>query len=58
MLGGDDMKKKRFEFNVALPESVNADHQQVEVIHSDVFGSYTGLPQDRFDRPVQDADDL
>ena len=58
MLGGDDMKKKRFELNVALPESVNADHQQVEVIHSDVFGSYTGLPQDRFDRPVQDADDL
>ncbi len=52
------MKKKRFSFNVAMPESVNADGQPVEVIHSDVFGSYTGLTQDKFEKPVQDADDL
>ena len=58
MDGGDLMKKKRFDFNIALPESVNADHQQVEVIHTDVLGSYTGLPQDRLEKPVQDADDL
>ena len=24
----------------------------------DPMGSYTGLPKDPFDRPVQDADDL
>ena len=52
------MKKKRFAFNVAQPESVNADHQEAEVIHTDVFGSYTGRPLDRDEKPVQDADDL
>ena len=25
---------------------------------SDVLGSYTGVPEDAFDKPVQDADDL
>ena len=52
------MKKKRFDFNVAYPESVNSDHQDIPVIHTDVFGSYTGIPQDKFDKPMQDADDL
>ena len=52
------MKKKRHDFNVAYPESVNADHQAVEVIHSDPFGSYTGLVEDLHEKPVQDADDL
>ena len=52
------MKKKRISFDVALPESVNADGQTVEVIHTDVFGSYTGRPLDKFEKPVQDADDL
>ncbi|MBR3816076.1 MAG: hypothetical protein IKJ27_05075 [Clostridia bacterium] len=27
-------------------------------ISSDVLGSYTGVPEDAFDLPVQDADDL
>ena len=52
------MKKKRIEFNVAFPESVIADHQDAPIINSDVFGSYTGIPQDRFETPIQDADDL
>ena len=25
---------------------------------TDVLGSYTGIPADRYDEPVQDADDL
>ena len=52
------MKKKRFDFNVAHPESVNAENQQVPVIHADPFGSYTGLVNDLHEKPVQDADDL
>lgn len=27
-------------------------------MHSDPFGSYTGIPRDPMDKPVQDADDL
>ena len=27
-------------------------------ITSDVLGSYTGVPEDLYDEPVQDADDL
>ena len=52
------MKKRRFEFNVALPDSVNADHQGIPVIHSDISGSYTGVPLEPYEKPVQDADDL
>jgi hypothetical protein len=52
------MKKKHFEFSMPLPEAVNADHQAVPVIHSDITGSYTGVPLDPYDKPVQDADDL
>ena len=53
------MKKKPDHFNVAFPESVNADHQMVEVIHKEIdpLGSYTGRPADG-GKPVQDADDL
>ena len=29
-----------------------------KVIKSDVQGSYTGVPHNPFERPVQDADDL
>ena len=52
------MKKKRFEFNIAKPETVNAEHQMIPVIYSDVMGSYTGITHDVFEKPVQDADDL
>ena len=27
-------------------------------IGTDPFGSYTGVPEDNMDKPVQDADDL
>lgn len=30
----------------------------LELIHSDIQGSYTGLPEDPYETPVQDADDL
>ena len=50
--------KKRRDFDVSLPLSVNADHQCVEVIHTDPMGSYTGRPDDPYEMPVQDADDL
>ena len=52
------MKKKRFDFNVAYPQSVNSENQSVPVIHADPFGSYTGLVNDFDDKPVQDVDDL
>ena len=52
------MTKHPSNFNVADPLSVNADHQEVKVIHTDPFGSYTGRPMDPEDLPVQDADDL
>ena len=52
------MKKKRQDFNVVFPESVNSDHQEVPVIHTDPFGSYTGLVNDLTEKPIQDADDL
>ena len=54
------MKKRQNNFNVAFPQSVNADHQMAEVIHREIdpLGSYTGRPADPLDQPVQDADDL
>lgn len=52
------MKKQKSDFNVALPLSVNADHQTVEIFHGDPLGSYSGKPDDPFELPVQDADDL
>ncbi len=27
-------------------------------VPSDVLGSYTGVPEDAFEKPIQDADDL
>ena len=57
-MGGDIIKKKRQDFNVVFPESVNSDHQEVPVIHTDPFGSYTGLVNDLTEKPIQDADDL
>ena len=32
--------------------------QKKEEISTDPFGSYTGIPADPHERPVQDADDL
>ena len=29
-----------------------------EEIASDVLGSYTGVPENKFEKPIQDADDL
>ena len=52
------MKRKRMDFDVAHPQTVNADHQMIPVIYSDVLGSYTGFPQDALEKPTQDADDL
>ncbi|MBO4938752.1 MAG: hypothetical protein J6C98_07115 [Oscillospiraceae bacterium] len=52
------MEKERKDFNIALPLSVNADHQMVEVFHGDPLGSYTGRCEDPLEKPVQDADDL
>ena len=54
------MKKHQHNFNVAFPESVNSDHQMVEIIHKEIdpLGSYTGRTPERDEIPVQDADDL
>ena len=42
---GDLMKKKQVK-------------TQAEEIITDPFGSYTGIPIDNCERPIQDADDL
>ena len=52
------MKKRRRDFDISHPLTVNADHQEVEIYRWDPLGSYTGLPADIDDKPVQDADDL
>ena len=51
-------RRKKAYFDVSLPQSVNADHQDAVVFHGDPLGSYTGLPEDPYEKPVQDADDL
>ena len=33
-------------------------NEDQERIDTDPYGSYTGVPNDPFDEPVQDADDL
>ena len=33
-------------------------NKKTEDIRTDVLGSYTGVPENRYDTPVQDADDL
>ena len=37
------MKRRRKAFDIAFPESVNADHQEVPVIHADPFEAIQGL---------------
>lgn len=51
-------RKRRTDFDVSLPLSVNADHQEVAVFHGDPLGSYTGRGENPYEEPVQDADDL
>ena len=40
----------------ALVEAIVAEQRRKNP--TDVLGSYTGVPWDEFDEPVQDADDL
>lgn len=51
-------RKRNAEFDISLPLSVNADHQEAEVFHGDPLGSYTGRGDEPYEIPVQDADDL
>lgn len=46
-------KKKVLRFKGKAPVSTKEN-----TIKSDVDGSYTGVPQDKNEKPVQDADDL
>ncbi|MBQ8200235.1 MAG: hypothetical protein IJZ74_00555 [Clostridia bacterium] len=39
-----------------LTEAIIAEQRRKN--HTDVLGSYTGVPWDELDEPVQDADDL
>ena len=52
------MKRRSRDFNIAFPWSVNSENQEIPVIHSEPLGSYTGVPVDPNEVPVQDADDL
>lgn len=51
--------------NKATDKNINSDKFQkknedipTSRIPSDVLGSYTGVPEDAFEKPIQDADDL
>lgn len=51
--------------NKATDKNINSDKYQkknedipTSRVPSDVLGSYTGVPEDAFEKPVQDADDL
>ena len=39
-------------------EPLDTENLRKGLIHTDPFGSYTGLVKDPDDKPVQDADDL
>ena len=50
---------------VVILKNINSDKFQkknedipTSRIPSDVLGSYTGVPEDAFEKPIQDADDL
>lgn len=49
-------KKKAQEMMQFPPAAIPLD--LIDPIVSDPLGSYTGVPQDILDKPVQDADDL
>ena len=48
-----ERKKKR---PTELVDAIIAEQRRKD--HTDVLGSYTGVPWDEWDDPVQDADDL
>ena len=52
--GGATVKKKNDRSNEALPCTRVNELPPV----TDPMGSYTGIPEDPFETPVQDADDL
>ena len=57
-----EKKSKNFSHrnNKATQKNIESDKfmRKNEDIPTDVLGSYTGVPEDRNDMPVQDADDL
>lgn len=50
------MKQKPKKRPVDLTEAIIAEQRRKNL--TDVLGSYTGVPWDELDEPVQDADDL
>ena len=54
-------KKKKTEKKPAHPTEVALNvirESEKTDIQTDPLGSWTGVPEDRWDRPIQDADDL
>ena len=65
--GGFFMEKQKKNVNNSCQNSKNAPHrvnfyvnmsEDQERINTDPQGSYTGVPDDPYDKPIQDADDL
>jgi len=50
------MKQKQKKRPIDLTEAIIAEQRRKNL--TDVLGSYTGVPWDEMDEPVQDADDL
>ncbi|MGI6004664.1 MAG: hypothetical protein ACOX88_04530 [Christensenellales bacterium] len=52
------MKRKIFGRRQKRPETNPYDRPFDEFTDTDPLGSYTGVPEDPYDMPTQDADDL
>lgn len=47
------MKKKK-----SIAEEITKDYTNKESLKYDPNGSWTGVPKDKYEKPIQDADDL
>ena len=50
--------KKKAKQKFVFPGAYSTENQIRPLILTDPFGSYTGIPDDPEEKPVQDADDL
>lgn len=55
---GQSMQTGRDSYHQGLANSASRHYVSRASMKSDPLGSYTGKPQNRYDQPTQDADDL
>ena len=52
------MEKERMEKKPMIPAGWRWPMETFDLLQTDPLGSYTGIPADPVEKPVQDADDL